>query len=384
MPEWLSPWGWLTLGAVLGALWARRRGWYQPSPSAYLSAADQADQADRADRAEGDALAQLARDDDPEGQLALGELFRKRGQIDQALHLHQHLLDTHLPSALVPKVRYELALDYLKAGVLDRAESLLSALAESGPMRQAALASQLSLAEQRREWRRAQSLAETLQSVSGSSLASVLAHHECELAELDIEAQDLEAAQQHLKRAAQLDPRSVRSSWMRGRLALQAEQWTDGLTHYNRALGLEARYFPDLFPALEQCLQHCPDRELVGDSLQALTEHFGSHPDFLDYQARQLPGDQRVPFLTEKLKAKPSLRLSTLLIKHASEQAALDPAPSETALAMAQALTHSLQAHHQRQPRYRCQSCGLTAGYHYWHCPGCKTWDSVLPSEIHS
>src|SRR5581483_11054345 len=172
MPDSFA-WLLLPFGMALGWAWARRRGAVEGAPSSREAAAAGLGSLDPDDQAV--AALSHAADADPaaaELQLTLGALFRKRGEIDRAIRLHETLLArSDLPRQVADAARIELAQDYLKAGLLDRAETLLQGMEGSSAQLAGALELLLDLYEQARDWPQALEVARRLQAVRGQSLA---------------------------------------------------------------------------------------------------------------------------------------------------------------------------------------------------------------------
>ncbi|HWY24372.1 MAG TPA: tetratricopeptide repeat protein, partial [Nevskia sp.] len=230
-------WLLLPLGMALGWAWARRRA--EGAPRSREDAA----QAGLEDLGEDDqAIAALshAADADPaaaELQLTLGALFRKRGEIDRAIRLHETLLArTDLPRKVADAARIELAQDYLKAGLLDRAESLLQDMEGSSPQLAAALELLLDLYEQARDWPQALEAGRRLQSVKGQSLGPRLAQYCCETADSAQRQNDLAAATRELQQALEYNPECVRASLAQAVLAEAAKDWKEAIKAYWRAM----------------------------------------------------------------------------------------------------------------------------------------------------
>jgi lipopolysaccharide biosynthesis regulator YciM len=150
---------------------------------------------------------------------ALGNLFRRRGEIDRAVRIHNYLLNrADLPARERATALAELAQDYLKGGLLDRAEEAFGRLRDQRPHRFAALRALLSIYEMEGEWSKAIEIAATLEKEAGETHSTAIAHFHCELAQRAIDAGDDAAAQHELDRALAANRQSVRALALQGDL----------------------------------------------------------------------------------------------------------------------------------------------------------------------
>ncbi|MDR3418060.1 MAG: tetratricopeptide repeat protein [Nevskia sp.] len=369
-------WLLLPLGIALGWAWARGRGnaggEARTDTLAGLSslANDNADQAivalSRAAEAD-PAAAEL--------QLTLGGLFRKRGEIDRAIQLHEAVLARPgLPQGLAEAARVELAQDFLKAGLLDRAESLLRELADSSARLDAALELMLDLYEQGRDWPQAIEAAQRLQAAKGRSMAQRIAHYRCELADAARQAGDIPAAAQELQRALEQDSDSVRACLAQAALAEQAKDWPAAIKAYWNAMQRDGRFFSEVVGPLERCYRETADPRGYGRFLDeaetALAD--AAAPSLAKARwLREQGGDVRAYF-GEQLARKPT-REGVLLW--------LETGAGEDSPAWLQTLRESLRKSLQSRPRYACSSCGLQPSMLFWQCPKCRHWGTVFPLE---
>jgi lipopolysaccharide biosynthesis regulator YciM len=315
--------------------------------------------------------------DTTELHFALGNLFRRRGEFERAVRVHEHLLGrADLKAADRARAQEALAQDFMKAGLFDRAEAAWQALEGTVFDAEARLAL-LSLHERSRDWTRAVAVARTLDAApdSGGSFATRIAHYECEIAE-DADARgDADAAAAALARARAAAPQSARPlllagqrAWARGDAAAALQAWDAlrreqpgafllvAVEHARAALAAGPAATEDARGAIEALLRQQPAVELV----QALAV---LEPDPARQRARILP----------LLRQQPTLSAALLLLGLPHE---LIEAGDWTLLGEAIGrAARPLQ-------RYRCAACGFEAQRHFWQCPGCLTWDSYPPQRI--
>lgn len=303
---------------------------------------------------------------------ALGNLFRRRGEYERAVRVHEHLLQrADLPAAERERAQHALAQDFMKAGLFDRAEQAFHALEGTVFDTEARLAL-LTLFERSRDWRAAAEVAGKLERSGSGSFAARIAHHWCELAlEADARQQtaDADAALQRAREAAPQAPRPLilagQRSQARGdhRAALQA--WAELLTSHPVAFNLVARDYAESAIALgEQAaaierLEAQYRRSPSTDLLAALTR--------LDSDA-----ERRHRRLLSHLQQHPSLAAA-----HSLLQADTVTPDSEAAL-VREAVARAAKP----LQRYRCAACAFEAQHYFWQCPGCLSWDTYPPMRL--
>ena len=309
--------------------------------------------------------------------VALGNLFRRRGEYERAVRVHQHLLNrADLPATERDRAQHGLAQDYMKAGLLDRAEEAWKALEGTAFDTEARLAL-LTLNERSRDWRAAVDGAQKLERGSGTgSYASRIAHYWCELAlEADAKQQPTDA-DEALRKAREAAPQAARPlvlagerSHAAGHHARAVECWRLLLAAHPSAFSLVARDFANSALA-------------VGESDSALQELQALHRrvpslDLLaaigildtDVAAQR----QRV---AEHLVSHPSLSAARELLRL---RAAPNGAGGDGEMkGIEAAISHAARP----LQRYRCAACGFEAQNYFWQCPGCLNWDSYPTQRL--
>lgn len=305
--------------------------------------------------------------------LTLGALFRKRGEIDRALKLHESVLALAeaRPELRAPAL-LELGQDCVKAGLLDRAEAHLRECAQDPVFETPAFEHLLPLLEQLSEWHACLDVAQRLESLKGQSLGLVRAHYYCELAEGEGEGK---AALALVRRALECDPSCVRASLLLGRLLEQSQSWPEALTAYLRVPEQDARYLPEALPAIERVCTQSGQLESFAGFVDHLEAQHPLESSLWLARAHLLPdGNAQAVYLAGKLAQKPSWRgLTQFLSLPLAQEAGLLSAP-------VQAFREALATLLQRRPSYRCAHCGFTPSLLFWHCPSCKQWGTVHPA----
>ncbi len=372
-------WLLLPLGVALGLAWARGRPAAGAKPSSREDtlaglnslANDNADQA----------ITALSRAADAEPaaelQLTLGALFRKRGEIDRAIQLHEAVMARRdLPRKIADAARIELAQDFLKAGLLDRAESLLQGMDGSSPQLAGALDLLLDLYEQARDWSQAIETARRLQAVKGQGATVRLAQYSCELADGALHRGALADAGRHLQSAVEFNPECVRASLAQAALAERGEDWAGAIKAYWRAMQQDGRFFSEVAAAMERCYSARGDVRGYGQFLDeaetALAE--SAAPALFKARWLQAQGQDLRGYFAEHLARSPSRQGMLLWLEGSG---AADDAPPPWLQTLCESLKKSLQT----RPRYACTACGLQPSLLFWQCPKCKRWETVVPLE---
>jgi lipopolysaccharide assembly protein B len=312
--------------------------------------------------------------DTTELHFALGNLFRRRGEFERAVRVHQHLLGrSDLKAGERDRAQLALAQDYMKAGLFDRAEAAWRALQGTSFDGDAQLAL-LSLYERSRDWPKAAEVARKLDAAGGASFASRIAHYECEMAEAADAAGQSADAEAALQRARAAAPQASRPLLLtgqrllaRGEFAAAMQAWDTLREQHPAAFLLVAS---DYAAAAQACQQQTPAHAALTAALHTL-------PAVELLQALEKiegPGQpQQLPRLLAQLKQQPTLSAAQLLMALPAES--LTP---EAWTALRQAVARSAGP----LQRYRCAACGFEAHRYFWQCPGCLSWDSYPTQRI--
>ncbi len=312
--------------------------------------------------------------DTSELHFALGNLFRRRGEYERAVRVHQHLLSRgDLSKTDHDRAQHALALDYLKAGLLDRAEAALTQLEGTAHEAQAHLAL-LSIYERSRDWAKASVVAQKLSAAGQGSFQGRLAHYLCEEAESLDAAQQTQQVKDLLQQAIAAAPQAARA-----RIALAKVQEQTGVAQeaYNTLTGL-ASQVPAALPLIAPHLARlAPDLGSVPQTL-ALLEASYAHTPSLDVlnaivSLRTAQGETNTSnWFAKHLEREPSLVAATQWIAHEKfEHEQFHPQ-----------VQRALERAAKPLQRYRCAACGFEATQHFWQCPGCQAWDSYPARRV--
>jgi len=306
--------------------------------------------------------------DTTELHFALGNLFRRRGEFERAVRVHQHLLNrADLKHGDRDRAQHALAQDFMKAGLFDRAEAAFRAL-EGTPFDGEARLALLSLYERSRDWRNAGEVAQKLEQAGQGSFAARIAHYGCELAIEADEQGRTDEADAALRRAREAAPQAARPLVLAGQRLARAGRHAEALEAWDTlrerqpaAFILVAGEYADSAlacgstEAARQVLSTLLDRLPTLDLLQAL-ERLGAPPPLLPYL-------QQHPTLSavQQWLAQPPAAWSEEGVTAVRDAVARAAKPLQ---------------------RYRCAACGFEAQRYFWQCPGCLNWDSYPPQRL--
>ena len=311
-----------------------------------------------------------------ETQVALGHLFRRRGEVDRAIRLHQALVQRPgLSDAQKVQALLALGEDYMKSGLLDRAETVFSDLVDLDMRAPLALRHLINIYQSEREWDKAIENAQRYEAATGESMGKLIGQFECELADRHRASGDIAGARAAVARAYQADANSVRAGMLEGRLEIESGNDAAAIRSFERVARTDPDYLPEVMPALLSCYESTGDRSGARAFLAEMCEHYRGIAPVLAL-TRMVDSQDGVAaaraYLAKELKDRPSVRGQAALMELSIAEGA-DPLATLHDL---KDITEQLLV---RNPSYRCNQCGFGARSHHWQCPSCKAWGSVKP-----
>lgn len=312
-----------------------------------------------------------------ETQFTLGTLFRRRGEVDRAIRLHQNVISRPGLSD-EQKTRAILALgeDYMRAGLLDRAETLFADLVKFGSAAPQALRHLMSIYQAERDWQQAIDHARRYEQATGEPMGRLMAQFECELAEKARLRNDIAGARTHIERAHAADANSVRAALLEGQIDLVEGNDAAAIRAYERAARQDIEFLPEVLTPLLAAYDRMGDPARARSFLAEMVERYRGVSPALAL-ARRLETEEggrvALDFLRRHLRQRPSIRGEAALIELALRSDNTDPRDLLVAL---QQINEQLIV---RSPGYRCQACGFSARAHHWQCPSCKQWATIKP-----
>jgi len=311
-----------------------------------------------------------------ETHFALGSLFRRRGEVDRAIRIHQNIIARpDLAAEQRDQALFALAKDYLRAGLLDRAENVFTRLAQGSRYQVEALEQLCRIYEQEREWEKAIESGQKLEILSGESLALQIAHYYCELAEQAISRKDYPAARGYVKKAQSGRPRTHRGALTRAHIATETGDSKTALRLYHRIIDEKTYLITEALPELVEVYEREGSTAQLEKSLRALIEKDNDLCRDIAYTAivNNIGGIDVIDECVEQyMLGEPTLKnfidLQTVRLASGEDrQAALD----KVRAALSQ-LASGI-------PRYQCKECGFSSQRLLWQCPSCRDWETQRP-----
>lgn len=312
-----------------------------------------------------------------EVHMALGNLFRRRGEVDRAIRIHQNLIARpSLTRSQRAMALLELGEDYLRAGLLDRAENLFRELTDMGLHTAAALRHLMGIYEQEKEWEAAIDAARRLEAAGGGPLRPVIAQYYCELAEQARAAGHHEQALRNVHRALKQDRGCARASIIQGRIEMDLGRHRAAAESFMCVDRQNPDYLAEVIGPLEECFRRLDRSDALVRFLERVIER---HPDtgaiitLAELRGRRGGAAEAARFLAAQLERNPSLLGIQRLVRWYQSRA---QGEWEEDLRTLRARMERL---FEDVPDYFCTHCGFSGRTLHWQCPGCRRWSSIKP-----
>jgi lipopolysaccharide assembly protein B len=307
---------------------------------------------------------------------ALGSLFRRQGEIDRAIRMHQNLLDrADLPAEKRKAAIFELAQDFHRAGLLDRAEEMFTKL-EGSLFEHPSLGFLISIYEQEKDWPKAIAVTRRMEGIAKQPYFKEIAHYHCELAQAALVKSDLATASAEIDRALAEYRACARATLLKGdleeqqgNLAAAIDAWQHIETQNPAFLSLVAERLADAYRRQGQAAQ----------GLRALKAYQQQYPslDLLN-TVFTLTLAEEGPVAAADLIKDELARNPTLLGLDRLLEAQLVASPIERRHDL-ELVKQLVGQHIKRLGMYKCDQCGFRAKQYYWRCPGCGKWETYSP-----
>lgn len=313
-----------------------------------------------------------------ETHLALGSLFRRRGETDRAIRIHQNLIAR---PQLLPHQKtaalMALGQDYMRAGFFDRAEKIFKELAKNkGKHQVESLEKLIEIYQREKEWTACIETSKKLESITGTKLDVQVAHYYCEWAEISLSLKNYHDVYQYLKNAFYADKNSVRASLLLGKLEQDKKNYKAAIKAFKQIKKQDPDYLSEVIDPLIFCYQQIKkETECVVYFKETMQEY--PRVPFLFFLASQIKQnigvEQALDFLAEQLEKHPSVKgINQLIAWHLETTYG----KVRTKLQVLYDMTNKLLSD---KPIYRCIQCGFGGKHLHWLCPSCKEWSTMKP-----
>ena len=311
-----------------------------------------------------------------ETHFALGSLFRRRGEVDRAIRIHQNIIARpDLASEQRDQALFSLGKDYLRAGLLDRAEKLFVRLSQGSRYQVEALELLCRIYEQEREWQRAIDSGQKLEVLSGKSLALQIAHYYCELAEQAASRHDYTAARAFVKKAQSGRPRTLRGALTRAEIAQATDDSKTALRLYHRIIDENTWLITEALPKLVEIHERQGSLAQLERDLETMLAKSPGMATDVAYTAivNNIGRIDVIDRCVEQYMLNETTLTEFIDLQriHAS-----DTDDRDAAIAKVRAALSRLAA---STPRYKCTECGFSSQRLLWQCPSCKNWETQRP-----
>lgn len=318
--------------------------------------------------------------DTVETHLAVGKLFRRRGEVDRAIRIHQNLIARpQLEKLYREQSLYELGQDYLSAGMIDRSERIFLELANEKSHSARALKNLIDIYQQAREWTRAIDMALQYQNVTREPMHTVIAHYYCEIAEVAFSKKQYADAAIALRHAEHSDPQCARASLIHAKVLMAEGDDKSAIKYLKKIKDQNPDYLAESIELTATCYERLQMQDELVEYLKKLIDEYPRVPVVLILadRIRQWKGDKIASgFIAEYVRRYPSLRgiaqFVNTYISNVEGRAKED-------LHILQNLMKKVLAN---KPDYQCTSCGFSGKTLHWQCPGCRRWGTM--QSIHN
>jgi len=317
--------------------------------------------------------------DTVETYLALGNLFRRRGESDRAIRIHQNLIARPtLNKEQRMQALFELGKDYMRAGFLGRAENIFQELVDDKKHRVPALKNLLDIYQQERDWDKAMNTARKIEASSSDKMSVEIAQYCCELAENALNSADNTGAMKLLKRALGHDKNCARANLLIGNIEKRNGNYKAALKAYKQIEQQDVSYLPEALEPMVECHQALGKIDDMADYLNHILRQYDLlTPIVALSEVTRLQQDEKVAAeqILRSLEKSPSVRGLNQYIK-----LNLINADDEThrQLSTIKSITSRLI---ENNPVYRCKNCGFRGKKLHWQCPTCRRWCTVKPIQ---
>ena len=311
-----------------------------------------------------------------ETHLALGNLFRRRGEVDRAIRVHQNLIARpQLPQKCRLLALYALAQDYFYAGVLDRAERLLLELLQGRHDEKHVLQLLMRIYEQEKEWRKAIQITKRLQIKNRESMGVTISQYYCELAEECVNHANYSQAQSYLKYAITADKHCIRANLLWASIEMANHNPAQAIRYYKKVEEINKEYLYLIWNKYIECLLAL---NKLSEIKALFLRYLQFSPELYLHALFDTDPEQAYEFIEgEKMNLSSLMQSSSLYSIENTLTTYINSAKNEDAIQQLMVVRQHLRDILKENIKYQCQHCGFCSLQLLWRCPSCHQWASL-------
>jgi len=317
-------------------------------------------------------------DDSVEAHFAMANLFRKRGELDRALKVHEHLVrHGNLPTKDKQQAVFELGKDFLSAGLYDRAEKMFNKLLRSDDYCLKSLNYLLQIFQSTKDWQQGINHKKLIVKLNDKRLLHTLANFYCEQATSAFEKDKFIDVIELLEQALKLDPNSCRANWLMAKIYENHKQYELACKCYQDIYQQDQEFFPDVIEQMYQCYLKLDSTDEFFRFIKKVydeTESSSALISYLTHVENKYGKKKAKEFILSALKRRPTIRGFKHFVKMQKSQT--NKLDGNTSLDLIKKL---ISEYLKMKHRYSCRHCGFNSSTHYWSCPSCHEWEQLKP-----
>ena len=309
---------------------------------------------------------------------ALGKIYRKNGEMDKAIKIHQGLIARpSLPEQYRSKILLELGYDYLGAGWFDRAEGLFKEVLIQDEKSREARHNLILIYQQEKDWYKAIEIAVDLFAENPAVTGPMIAHYYCELADIAKSKGDITQLENNAHKALKYDVNCVRATILLADQAKATGDYKKAIKLYESIEKQDAESIILVIDSMLECYTHLSSENKLYEyllDLQKRHENLFLQTVIVSVLEKSQGKQAAIEYLSDKIKHQPSLAGIQKLVAYKEKEIDADPVFID--------LDKAISVMQKDSVEYRCQKCGFSSNTHYWLCPSCNHWGRVKPSVI--
>lgn len=317
-------------------------------------------------------------EDTVEAHFAMANLFRRRGELDRALRIHEHLVhQKHLPSKEKQKAVFELGKDFLSAGLFDRAEEMFERLLKTRQYGLKSLTYIFQIYQSTSDWQAGLVFEKLVVKSNDYKLLHTLTNFYCEIATQALAEENYIEVVELLDKAISFDPKSCRTNRLLAQVYVNQEQYDEARKCYLAIYKQDSEYFPDIIDVMHECYVKLDTETEFFQFLRQAYDETGSTSVLVKYvnNLELKHGNKKAQdYMMTALNRRPTIRG----FKHFVKMQVKDTEQNSSNQSI-DVIKELITSYLKVKPRYACRTCGFSSSGHYWSCPSCHEWEQIKP-----